>query len=102
MITPFMKSKYEVLKCLLCDRITPDAFLLRKRRMYMSTGITEHEVDMHEIICRFYPHPQYPDEGYYQLQTSDGDFLGNVGVDELDCELAAIKKQGNRTVRFIG
>lgn len=67
----------------------------------MSTGITELEVDMHEIICRFYPHPQYPDEGYYQLQTSDGDFLGNIGADELDYELAAIKKQGYGLIRFI-
>lgn len=68
----------------------------------MSTAITEHEVDMREIVCRFYPHPQYPDEGYYQLQTSGGDFTGNVGVDELDCELAAMKKQGYGAVRFIG
>ena len=68
----------------------------------MSTTITEHEVDMREIVCRFYPHPQYPDEGYYQIQTSGGVFLGNVGVDELDCELAAMKKQGYGRVRFIG
>ncbi len=68
----------------------------------MSTAITEYEVDMREIVCRFYPHPQYPDEGYYQLQTSGGDFIGNVGVDELDCELAAMKKQGYGAVRFIG
>lgn len=67
----------------------------------MSTAIAEHEVDMHEIVCRYYPHPQYPREGYYQIQTSGGDFLGNVGVDELDCELAAIKNQGYGTVRFI-
>lgn len=68
----------------------------------MSASITEYEVDTREIVCRFYPHPQYPDEGYYQMQTSGGDFLGNVGVDELDCELAAMKKQGYGPVRFIG
>ncbi|MCH5248363.1 MAG: hypothetical protein J1E98_00450 [Lachnospiraceae bacterium] len=67
----------------------------------MSTAITEHEVDIREIVCRFYPHPQYPDAGYYQMQTSGGDFLGNVGVDELDSELAAMKKQGYGQVRFI-
>lgn len=68
----------------------------------MSTAITENEVDIREIVCRFYPHPQYPDEGYYQIQTSGGDFLGNIGADELDSELASIKKQGYGTVRFIG
>lgn len=67
----------------------------------MSTAIAEHDTDMREIVCRYYPHPQYPREGYYQIQTSGGDFLGNVGVDELDCELAAIKNQGYGTVRFI-
>ena len=45
----------------------------------MSTAITEYKVDMREIVCQFCPHPQYPDEGYYQIQTSGGDFLGNVG-----------------------
>lgn len=68
----------------------------------MFTAIAEHEVGIYEIICRYYPHPLYPREGYYQIQTSGGDFLGNVGVDELDCELAAIKNQGYGTVRFVG
>lgn len=69
----------------------------------MSASITTvHEVDTREIVCQFYPHPNYPDEGYYQMQTSCGDFLGNVGVDELDCELAAMKQQGYGRVRFIG
>lgn len=68
----------------------------------MSMVIAEHEADMREIVCRYYPHPQYPGEGYYQIQASGGDFLGNVGVDELDCELAAIRNQGYGSVRFIG
>ena len=36
----------------------------------MSMVIAEHEADMREIVCRYYPHPQYPGEGYYQIQTS--------------------------------
>lgn len=68
----------------------------------MSTVIAEHEVDMREIVCQFCPHPRYPDEGYYQIWTSGGDFLGNIGMDELDGELASIKNQGYGTVRFTG
>lgn len=68
----------------------------------MSTVGTEYETDMHEIVCRFCSHPRYQDEGYYQLKTSCGVFLGNVGADELDGELAEIKKQGCGAVRFIG
>ena len=47
----------------------------------MSTAITEYKVDMREIVCQFFPQPQYPDEGNYQKQTTTGDFFRKVGVD---------------------
>lgn len=53
------------------------------------------------IIYRFCPHPRYPDEGYYQLQTTDGDFLGNIGSDELDYELSSFREQGYSLARII-
>lgn len=67
----------------------------------MPTGITEKETGLQRVICRFCPHPQFPDEGYYRLCTSDGIFLGNIGDYELDSELAELRKQGYNLERII-
>lgn len=67
----------------------------------MATTVKKRDTDSLEIICRFCPHPRYPDEGYYQLQTTDGDFLGNIGSDELDYELSSFREQGYSLARII-
>ena len=68
----------------------------------MSTVITEQKVDMPMIVCRFCRNPQCSDDGHYQMQTTSGEFLGNVGEYELDQELAEYKKRGYRLSRIIG
>lgn len=68
----------------------------------MSTVISEHEVDMPMIVCRFCCNPHYPDDGHYQMETADGEFLGNVGEYELDQEIAEYKMRGYRLSRIIG
>lgn len=68
----------------------------------MATAIMEHEVDTPLIICRFRPNPHCSGDGHYQMYTTDGIFLGNVGEWELDQELGEYKKQGYRLSRIIG
>lgn len=68
----------------------------------MSTANMEHEVDSPQIVCRFYPNPYCPKDGHYQMHTTNGEFLGNVGEYELDQELAEYKKRGYRLSRIIG
>lgn len=60
----------------------------------MPAGIIKNKIEEQNIFGRFQPHPQFPEEGYYCLYTSDGIFLGNVGDYELDSELAELRKQG--------
>lgn len=47
-----------------------------------------------EIICRFYANLLHPQEGYYRMETTDGEFLGNVDEGELRHELSILEESG--------
>lgn len=68
----------------------------------MSAVVSEKEVNTQEIVCQFCPNPHCPGEGHYRIQTTDGKFLCNVGVEELDYELSLYRRNGYRLIRIAG
>lgn len=54
------------------------------------------------IKCCFCPNPLYPEEGYYMIQTTEGQFLGNVGPEELCQELRSFRKYGYQVEEIKG
>ena len=68
-------------------------------RVYMSELISEKGIK--EIECQFCPNPYFPGEGYYRIQTADGEFLGNIGVEELDYEISLLRQNGCRLVQIV-
>lgn len=68
----------------------------------MSAVVSVKEEKMHEIECQYCPNPHCPGEGYYRVQTTDGEFLCNVGVEELDYELSLFRQSGYSLSRIVG
>lgn len=60
------------------------------------------ETGVKELVCRFCPNRHCPGEGYYRIQTADGEFLGNVGAEDLGYELSSLRQNGYGLVRIIG
>lgn len=46
------------------------------------------------VTYEFHPQRNYRGEGYYELTTVDGEFLGNVSPEELHEELRILKAHG--------
>lgn len=69
----------------------------------MSVAVLEREVEVKELVCWFCPNRHCLGEGYYRIQTVDGEFIGNVGAEDLDYELSSLRQQdGYGLVRIIG
>lgn len=68
----------------------------------MSAVVLEKGGAMGELVCRFCPNSHCPGEGHYKIQTTDGEFLGNVGTEELDYELSVLRQNGYSIARIIG
>ena len=47
-----------------------------------------------EVVCRFYANLPHSQEGYYRMETIDGEFLGNVYEGELGHERSVLEKHG--------
>ena len=45
-----------------------------------------------EVVCRFYANLPHSQEGYYRMETIDGEFLGNVDEGELGHERSVLEK----------
>lgn len=60
----------------------------------MQAGAVADRECSNEIICRFHADILHPQEGYYRMETADGEFLGNVDEGELGHELSALRERG--------
>lgn len=78
------------------------SFFLCIRRFSMQTEVMEDRAGSKEIICRFYANLVHPQEGYYRMETADGEFLGNVDEGELKYELSVLEEHGYRKGHIIG
>ena len=47
-----------------------------------------------EVVCRFHANLPHSQEGYYRMETIDGEFLGNVDEGELGHERSVLEKHG--------
>lgn len=47
-----------------------------------------------EVVCRFHANLPHSQEGYYRMETIDGEFLGNVDEGELGHELSVLEGHG--------
>ena len=47
-----------------------------------------------EVVCRFHANLPHSQEGYYRMETIDGEFLGNVDEGELGHELSVLEWHG--------
>lgn len=54
------------------------------------------------IVCFFRRFPHSPGDGYYEIQTEQGEFLSNADVAELTEELRDYREQGYGLPRIIG
>lgn len=68
----------------------------------MQTEAMANKTGSKEIICRFLTNRIHPQEGYYQMETADGEFLGNVEEGELRYELSVLEELGYWLGRIVG
>ena len=77
-------------------------FIFCARRSSMQTEVMADRAGSKEIICIFYANLAHPQEGYYRMETADGEFLGNVDEGELKYELSVLEEHGYRKGHIIG
>lgn len=58
------------------------------------SAVSIEENKSKNVICLYRYHPQSPGDGYYELTTEQGEFLGNVDQSELSGELRSLREQG--------
>lgn len=46
------------------------------------------------IICQYRYSPHSPMDGYYEMRTQEGEFLGNIDQSELMAELRSYQETG--------